>query len=163
MKCRSFFRQCFALGREVFVAAQGAKRDSAAEARQSAGRPDDVPPARAEDPAIFARLILRRAGLAPLSVGIAAAAAAAITTPAAGQQSDGARVTALSQARAVILSNAVRVEQGGVSTRDAASADRTTTAPPQNISVSVRPCDTARRGIAADPVPMCVLRTTNLP
>lgn len=163
MKCRSFLRQCFALGREASVAVESAKRDGAVETRQSAGSPDDVPPARAEDPAIYARLILKRSGLVPLSVGIAAAAAAAITTAATGQQSDGARVTALSQARAVILSNAVRVEQGDVSTRDAAGADRTTTAPPQNISVSVRPCDTARRGTATDPVPMCLLRTTNLP
>ena len=141
--------------------AENANIKQAGEPKHQGNVTGSIPPILCDSPDVMARLILRRADLVPLTVGIAAMAVT--TTPVAGQQAGGARVTALSQARAVIVSNAARIEQGVVSTSGAAGADRTATAPYPNISVSVQPCDTARHGIAVTSVTMCELHSTNLP
>lgn len=111
-------------------------------------------------PTAYARLILKRAGIAPLAIGIAAGA---LASSASAQQTSGARVTALAQARAVIVSNSVRVGRNAEPSQAAGTAGRGATALPADVRVSVQPCDPSQRGAASEPRRLCQLRITNIP
>lgn len=130
-------------------------------AEQPSGQLRTAPASDVQDsPAICARIILKRAGIKPLLVGIASAA---LSTTTLAQTTTGPRVTAVAQARAIIISDAVRVEQGAVRTRDMGVANNRVVAPPLNTIVTIRPCDGARPVAVGAPAQRCMMHITNLP
>ncbi|MEQ1689318.1 MAG: hypothetical protein ABL874_12165, partial [Sphingopyxis sp.] len=153
-----------AMGRGVFVA--GGRAVKANAAASTAAAPVDEADACATffahaSPAVYARLILKRAGIVPLAIGIAAVTMA---STASGQQAGGARVIALAQARVVIIADSARVGPDAEQSRAAPAADRALTAPPADVAVSVGPCDTSQQNAAArDATRLCQLWITNLP
>lgn len=71
----------------------------------------NVPPARstdAADPVVYARMILRRAGIAPLVPALVCAVALGTATPGSAQSATPVRATALASARATIINQTVR-------------------------------------------------------
>lgn len=110
----------------------------------------------------WARLILKRAGIAPLVPVLAALLFIALPedtnaeADAALPNSVRATATATATARATILPSSVRLEQGGVQIVDAGSRGRPLA--PQ-VRPSIRPCDAAARPEA----PACRMIVYDLP
>ncbi len=118
------------------------------------------------DPVAYARLILRRAGIAPLVCGLVAANFSASPAPAAAENTSTVRATALAQARVVVLPSSARISDGvlqqanGNRTSAGGQAGRVS----DGVSVAVRPCDPAPGQRAGEPVlGACRMTIYNLP
>lgn len=163
MHSRPFLMRYFAMGRALFVTggrtvkANAAASAPAAQAGAIATHGTFVIHA---SPAVYARLILKRAGIKPLA---AALAAGAMATSASGQQAGGARANAFASARAVIISESVRVGHDVEQSRAADTANRTHTTQSADVTVTIRPCDGERPANAGATLRQCAMHITNLP